>query len=148
MKLLALIMTTNGSWQPTIGTLYPPKMAKFWNYVWKRVFNAIVTGRSNLLCLAFSQEFSHTLFFSSLFETPPIPRLLYSRTSLIRNPKLRAPPSTGQLLCTLWLGKVSQLANLTAAFGWTVQLAALFWMQFWDMGKSEIRAALETKLPG
>ncbi len=38
-------------------------------------------------------------------------------TSLIRTPKLRAPPPTRQLLCTLWLGKVSQLANLTAAFG-------------------------------
>ncbi len=31
---------------------------------WKRVFNAIVTGRINFLCLekqAISQEFSHTL---------------------------------------------------------------------------------------
>ncbi len=40
----------------------PHKMAKFWNYVLKRVFNAIVTGLSNFLCLVkqgFSPEFSH-----------------------------------------------------------------------------------------
>ncbi len=53
----------NGSWQQTSGTPYPPKTAKFWNYIWKSVFNAIVTGLSNFLCLekqGFSPEFSHT----------------------------------------------------------------------------------------
>ncbi len=41
----------------------PHKTAKFWKYVWKRVFNSIVTGLSNFLCLekqGFLPEFSHT----------------------------------------------------------------------------------------
>ncbi len=59
----------NGSWQQTSGTPYHPKTAKFWNYIWKRVFNAIVTGLSNF---GFSPEFSHTSELKGAL--PRIPR--------------------------------------------------------------------------
>ncbi len=41
----------NGSWQQTSGTPYPPKTAKFWNYVWTRIVNVIITGLSNFFVL-------------------------------------------------------------------------------------------------
>ncbi len=62
----------------------------------------------------------------NIYTVEPPFKHIYSRTSLIQDSQVTGTSLYRQLLCTLRLGKASQLANLTAAFGWAVQRAALF----------------------